>query len=115
MEATLSIATTVLTMYEKLFKKGRTTDQTWGTYSGFEVDLNFGFGLQKAWTVLGSGNIFLDDGDSGSFLYNCAGQLVGLAFGGPVDRNFGYFIPIKYVFDEINRTTEWEVISPEFI
>lgn len=115
METTLSTATTELRMDEKLFKKGRTTDQTWGKYSGFEADLNFGYGQQKAWTVLGTRHWFLDDGDSGSFLYNRDGQLVGLAFGGAVDRNVGYFIPIKYVFDEINRTTEWEVISPTFI
>ncbi|KAL8822807.1 MAG: hypothetical protein Q9191_006465 [Dirinaria sp. TL-2023a] len=109
---TLSEYKTHVKKGDQLFKSGRTTGNTWGTYTGFQADLDFGQGIQTAEVILGSENNFLEPGDSGSFIYDEEGCLVGLAVGGPLDRNFAYFIPIQLVFTEIEHLTGWKVVVP---
>lgn len=57
-----------------------------------------------------SGLSFAEPGDSGAFVVNMDGLLVGLLIGGPVGehRQVGYVTPIGEVFGDIQTRTGWK-------
>lgn len=112
---------------ETLFKVGRSTKVTYGSFqeicetdtvkswqykdaSGFEEVST----LECAVVMEYGDHLFGEPGDSGSLLFNSQGQLVGLYFGGNDRTNVSYFTPIEVVFDDIKRITGCvEVDLPE--
>lgn len=72
----------------------------------------------RAWVVVGDEYLitqktFMYGGDSGSWILDSMGQVVGLGFAGDGDYNMGYYIPISYIYDDIKQRTGAIVTSPE--
>ena len=91
-----------------------------GTRKGFVSAIHSGItpdgldGSTTEYLVTGlDGLAFAEGGDSGAFVLNMSGALVGLVWGGPLGEAFhgsAYVTPIAEVFKDIEERTGWEVI-----
>ena len=114
---------------KQVFKRGRTTGETWGIVNHIKPDVVLEDDgvkhVYSAWTVLVDGGRkneeFICARDSGSFLLDYQGNLCGLLFashepglGGGDSRPFAYVTPIDMVFEDIETITGFKVAIPEF-
>ena len=58
------------------------------------------------------GERFAEEGDSGAFVLNRGGQLVGILVGGNKAAGQAYVTPIKAVIDDISAQTGYDVCLP---
>jgi hypothetical protein len=107
------------TLGEFLFKVGRSTRVTFGCFQNIAnsstihswVQTEKGGWVEEVGTeccVHGPrmmADSFGDPGDSGSFVFNSFGYLVGLYFGGNSATGVGYFTPVKDLFEHIKQLT----------
>lgn len=92
-------------------KKGR-SGVSWGRFTGFKIDIRLPEGLCTAMVVLNTSSSFMCAGDSGCMAMNNFGELIGLGFGGCVNSNTGYVMPIQDVFEDIEAVTGMRVVEP---
>ncbi|KAJ9295969.1 hypothetical protein DTO271G3_5544 [Paecilomyces variotii] len=97
-----------------VFKAGRTTGYTQGTYNSLEsaviADKIVNGETVRTYTlehaVCGRhGQCFGDQGDSGSFVFTYSGTVIGTIFGGNTDRPISYFTHIVDIFNDIKKIT----------
>ncbi|KAJ9265169.1 hypothetical protein DTO212C5_6843 [Paecilomyces variotii] len=97
-----------------VFKAGRSTGYTQGTYNGLEsaviADKIVNGQTVRTRTlehaVCGRhGQWFGDRGDSGSFVFTYSGTVIGMIFGGNTDRAISYFTHIFDIFNDIKKIT----------
>lgn len=93
-------------------KKGRTTGLTQGTANILDPYVNIEGRTVTAWHVIGKYNsLFCEDGDSGGWVIDDFGRLVGLLFSCPVASysGDGFVIPIREVVADIEDLTGGKV------
>lgn len=113
-------------------KFGRTTGWTFGKINSMLIRINTEipefsdmaklYGLTPAQSAYcfevipnPRGKSFMQEGDSGSILvHDGSGAWLGLLFGA-TGNDYGMFIPIDLVFQDIKRITGRDVVSPSFI
>lgn len=62
------------------------------------------------WTIQGAfDKPFIQPGDSGSWVLNEFGHLVGLLWGGIITTETAYYAPITHVIDDIEKATQCKV------
>ncbi|KAL1983245.1 hypothetical protein VTN96DRAFT_343 [Rasamsonia emersonii] len=106
-------------------KKGRTTGWTDGTVNAIKTDLRLTTEEQhpkvnvygkpiSAWAIPTSSKAttaFASRGDSGSFIVEISGKIIGLLFGASYDGT-AYFIPFNVVVADIEKVTRAKIINP---
>jgi hypothetical protein len=104
---------------QNVFKKGRTTQVTWGHYVGlqtsdikswkFQPDGTYKEVVGEDSRVVGKPHRLNDMfglwGDSGAFVINQAGQFLGLYWGGNTASGAGYFTGADPLFQDIKHIT----------
>jgi len=103
---------------DPLFKKGCMTGLSNGFYNGIEptVAIELPNGELRTTTEhtlispASSDTTFSKPGDSGSWILNASGDLVGMLWGG--SNNVGYFTPIGLVLNDVETRTGWKVQLP---
>ena len=99
----------------QVWKKGQTTDVTLGTVNGIrEVVMWEGEGVSlksQEWVIMGNQyQRFSEKGDSGSFIIDRGGHLIGLLHCGHLTLDLTYFTQYHVLVDDIKNTTGWEVV-----
>lgn len=102
----------------RLHKTGRTTQLTTGEYGGvvqamiarelgphgqLQTKITYEHTVVVVDTY--SASPFSEPGDSGSFVYDRGGGVIGLLLGGWERKNSTYFTPIENIFDDIKDVT----------
>ncbi|OJD12425.1 hypothetical protein AJ78_06976 [Emergomyces pasteurianus Ep9510] len=98
-----------------VFKHGRTTGLTQGTFNYVDSAVNFNGRKVSAWHVIGTHNVpFCDSGDSGSWLIDENGKWVGLLFACPFPSftGDGYVIPVLELIEDIEALVGGKVELP---
>ena len=101
---------------EQLYKCGRSTNFTSGKHSGIlQAQIARARGPhgqvltkvtnEHAVTVVTTENPFSRPGDSGSFIFDHSGGVIGLLIGGCLRKNCSYFTAIENVFLDIKKVT----------
>jgi hypothetical protein len=109
----------------QVFKRGRTTMESWGVLNRIMPDVRVtDDGVERvyrAWEVVPASDKkdFCLNGDSGAFVIDFKNNVCGLLFatgqpeiGGP-DKAIGYLTPIDTVFEDIKTITGYDVLLPE--
>lgn len=93
---------------------GRTCDTRHGRYSHIESNIKWKeqSEVTKEQVFCGQGSGFGDDGDSGGFVLDQEGRLVGMLVAGQISRGVGYVTPIETVFLDISVKTGCVVDLP---
>ncbi|KAL4779658.1 hypothetical protein BJX76DRAFT_365088 [Aspergillus varians] len=92
---------------EEVYKIGRATGFTTGTYANLKV-CHIAGQVDKTWehaVVVPQGGSFLAEGDSGSLLFNFTGTVMGMFFGGSNTGDIGYFTSTQDLLEDIKRIT----------
>ena len=92
-----------------VWKCGRTTHHTCGVFSGVWSNYQSPNGIvSDEWLVkdktLDGDDHFSKSGDSGSFVWNSDGNVIGLLWGGKEQRVVTYFTPMEAVLEDIRQT-----------
>lgn len=91
---------------------GKVSGMTLGTFSAIKSSVSWSEhkGLTTECVVAGvEGYTFADFGDSGGFVVNKSGALVGLLIAGSKRLGTGYVTPIQAVWDDIRTQTGHEI------
>ncbi len=102
-----------LTIGQIVVKFGRSTGTTVGVVSGIKTDACIpGSPAQTSeYTVVGmGGRTFANEGDSGAWVVQADGTLVGMVLAACLDSGVTYVTPIEAVFKDIKAQTGREVL-----
>ena len=91
---------------------GKVSGMTLGTFSAIKSSVSWSEhkGLTTECVVAGvDGHAFADFGDSGGFVMNKSGALVGLLIAGSEGKGTGYVTPIQAIWDDIRTQTGREI------
>ena len=91
---------------------GKVSGMTLGTFSAIKSSVSWSEhkGLTTECVVAGvDGHAFADFGDSGGFVVDKSGALVGLLIAGSEGKGTGYVTPIQAVWDDIRTQTGREI------
>ena len=107
---------------ESVFKKGR-NGFSQGKINEIKTTIHFADKsptpkYSRAWVIIGDLEVtdrtdFMRNGDSGCWLLDGMGRLMGLGFAGEAEYSLGYCIPISHVYDDIKQQTGAVITSPE--
>lgn len=91
-------------MDEILWKMGRVTGITKGTYANLDI-CNVGGGASATWehAVILPRDIFARAGDSGSLLFNGSGDVRGIIFSGSRNCDVAYFTSTRDLLEDIRH------------
>ena len=98
---------------DTLFKLGRTTNFTAGSYNGLPSlhlnsttkDGNVIPIVTEEWAICPTDTRFCEKGDAGSFIFEDSPHFIGLLFAGNQDTDVAYFTPQDILFDDIKFMT----------
>lgn len=102
-----------LVIGQTVVKFGKSTGITVGVVSGIKTDSRLPDSPAETceYTVVGiGGRKFANRGDSGAFVVQADGALVGMILGGCPDSKVTFVTPIDAVFEDIKAQTGWEVL-----
>jgi hypothetical protein len=123
--STISFDTNLPDRERQVFKRGRTTMESWGVLNRIKPDVRVtDDGVERvysAWEVVTANDKkdFCLKGDSGAFVIDCKNNVCGLVFGtgdpeiGGPNKAVGYLTPIDTVFEDIKTITGYDVLLPE--
>ena len=100
---------------ERVYKRGRTTGLTCGTFSAINPAVNLDGKICSAWEVEGNaGREFCEPGDSGSFIIDSEGRWCALLFAAPSRSLLGiaYVLPVDDLIADIEHITGGTVSLP---
>ncbi|EPS43330.1 hypothetical protein H072_2684 [Dactylellina haptotyla CBS 200.50] len=92
---------------DEVFKVGR-SGESYGVISCIPHGINLmeNGTTTSEWTIVGHKNReFAEGGDSGSWVLNTKGELVGMVFAENEDLHLAYLTPIKLILEDIKRQT----------
>ena len=100
---------------ERVYKRGRTTGLTCGTFNAINPAVNLSGKVCSAWEVVGTGKReFCQKGDSGSFVIDSHGKWCALLFAAPYTSfsGDGYVLPASDLIADIEHLTGGTVSLP---
>ncbi len=99
-----------------MLKIGKVTGATFGTVSHLKTDVRFADQpdvVNEEIVVVGDSNErFAEDGDSGGWVFDADGFLVGMMYAGGKYLNETYVTPIAEILTDIAESSGFEMVLP---